>query len=200
MKKTIFTAVFLFLTITLSAQNLEVKGTIVDSDNIPLPGAAVVVKGTKVGTKTNFDGQFSIKARKRGKLVISYLGYKTKEFKIKNELKPTIKLQEDVIICFAPISYFLPFKIYEFWADDLVSHNDLYNRIRSNVPGVQITGTAIGQSPKITMRGDSNTIVIIDGVRYNDTSILRTINPADIQKVYVANSPSAKQYLLTKRN
>lgn len=200
MKKFISTLVFLFLTITLSAMQLEIHGTVVDNSNAPWPGVTIVIKGTKIGTQTNFDGKFSIKAKKGDKLVLSSIGLKTKEFKVKDDLKPIIKLQEDVSVCFAELSYFLPFKIYEFWADDLVSQNDLYNRLRSNVPGLQITGTTTWQSSKITMRGNSNTVVIVDGVRYNDTSILQTINPADIEKVYVANSPAAEQYLLTKRN
>lgn len=200
MKKIIFALVFLFLTITLSAQQLEIRGTVVDNSNTPWPGVTIVIKGTKIGTQTNFDGEFSIKAKKGDKLVLSSVGLKTKEFKVKADLKPTIKLQEERTVCFAELSYYLPFKIHEFWADDLVSQNDLYNRLRTNVPGIQITNTLGGKSPKITMRGESNTIVIIDGVRYNDTSILNTLNPSDIEKVYVANSPAAEQYLLTKRN
>jgi len=200
MKKSILTTAFLMLISLTFAQKLEVKGTIVDAAKRPIPGAIVLVKGTEIRTQTNFDGEFTIKTKKGDKLEINYLGFKPKKFKIKDDLNPTIKLQEDATHCFADLSYYLPFKIHEFWADDLVSHNDLYNRIRTNVPGVWVTNTSLGQAPKITMRGDSNTIVIIDGVRYNDTSILQTLNPADIKKVYVANSVAASQYLLTIRN
>ncbi|MGJ8658635.1 MAG: TonB-dependent receptor plug domain-containing protein [Cellulophaga fucicola] len=108
---------------------------------------------------------------------------------------------EDVFYsCFPKLSDNLPFNIYEFGAENINSQQDLYNTIRAKVPGVQITNTQNNNTPKISMRGDSNTIVIIDGVRYTDTSILQTINPLDIEKVYVANSVAASNYLLTKRN
>lgn len=102
--------------------------------------------------------------------------------------------------CFPKLSDNLPFTIYEFGAENINTQQDLYNTIRAKVPGVQISNTQTNNTPKITMRGDSNTIVIIDGVRYTDTSILQTLNPLDIEKVYVANSVAASNYLLTKRN
>ncbi|WKB80847.1 Plug domain-containing protein [Cellulophaga lytica] len=102
--------------------------------------------------------------------------------------------------CFPKLSDNLPFNIYEFGSENINTQQDLYNTIRSKVPGVQISNTQLNNTPTITMRGDSNTIVIIDGVRYTDTSILQTINPLDIEKVYVANSVAASNYLLTKRN
>lgn len=200
MKKMKLFAVLFLTTLIANAQKVAVNGAIVDNDNEPIPGAIILIKGTENGSQTNFDGQFSIKVEKGDKLVISYVGFKTKEFKVKGDLNPKIKLFEDATVCFADVSYFLPFKINEFWAENLNSQADLYNCIRSNVPGVQITNTSIEQSSKITIRGDSNTIVIIDGVRYTDTSILNTINPADIKKIYVANSPIEEQYLLTKIN
>lgn len=102
--------------------------------------------------------------------------------------------------CFPKLSDNLPFTIYEFGAENINTQQDLFNTIRAKVPGVQITNTQTNNTPKIIMRGDSNTIVIIDGIRYSDTSILQTINPSDIEKVYVANSVAASNYLLTKRN
>ncbi|MDO6491543.1 MULTISPECIES: Plug domain-containing protein [unclassified Cellulophaga] len=102
--------------------------------------------------------------------------------------------------CFPKLSDNLPFNIYELGTENINTQQDLYNTIRAKVPGVQITNTQNNNIPKITMRGDSNTIVIIDGIRYTDTSILQTINPLDIEKVYVANSVAASNYLLTKRN
>ena len=65
-----------------------IKGKIVDAENgEPLVGASVLVKGTVDGTVTNLDGSFSFKTKKDGKseLVISYIGYLTKEMPI--ELK-----------------------------------------------------------------------------------------------------------------
>lgn len=72
-----------------------IKGIVIDNDKIPLPGATVVIKKTTVGTQTDFDGLFSIKANKGDILQISYIGYKTKELKITDNTPNLIKLTMD---------------------------------------------------------------------------------------------------------
>lgn len=63
----------------------SVKGTVFDENNTPLAGASVVLKGTNEGVQTDFDGKFEFtKPLNEGDiLVFSYLGYDTKEYKIK---------------------------------------------------------------------------------------------------------------------
>jgi iron complex outermembrane recepter protein len=71
---------FMFIsTLTVFSQS-KVTGTIIDGEfNQPLVGASVVVKGTKTGTATDFDGKFEITtSEKSGQIVISYLGFETK--------------------------------------------------------------------------------------------------------------------------
>jgi hypothetical protein len=67
-------------------QEQFLAGTILDKE-YPLPGANIILKGTTVGTSTNFDGEFIFpKTLKEGDvLVISYLGYATQEIKIRKE-------------------------------------------------------------------------------------------------------------------
>ena len=76
MKKTIFSFVALLVTSIAFAQ---VGGTISDTDNNPLPGATVVVKGTTNGATTDFDGAFNIDANQGDVLVISFVGFETQE-------------------------------------------------------------------------------------------------------------------------
>ena len=76
MKKTIFSFVALIVTSIAFAQ---VGGTISDTDNNPLPGATVVVKGTTNGATTDFDGAFNIDANQGDVLVISFVGFETQE-------------------------------------------------------------------------------------------------------------------------
>src|SRR5687768_3337913 len=54
-----FTSV-LFLCCTVIAQNRNITGTVNDNNGQPIPGASVIVKGSKVGTTTNSEGQFSL--------------------------------------------------------------------------------------------------------------------------------------------
>lgn len=70
--------VVLFLApISTVAWAQTVSGTVTDENNQPLPGATVIVQGTKNGTSTNFDGDYQINADQGQTLVFSYVGYAT---------------------------------------------------------------------------------------------------------------------------
>jgi len=77
-KNLLFVALF-FVTATVLGQS-KITGTIVDETNQSLPGASVMEKGTTNGTQTDFDGKFTLNAKSNsGVLVISFIGYKSKE-------------------------------------------------------------------------------------------------------------------------
>lgn len=67
-------------------ETYAIKGTIVDEANEALPGVNIVLKGTTEGTQTDFDGKFEFprKLATNDVLVFSYIGYETKEVKIKS--------------------------------------------------------------------------------------------------------------------
>ncbi|GCB35257.1 hypothetical protein KGMB02408_22020 [Bacteroides faecalis] len=69
----------------VSAQLIEVKGTVVDNKNNPLIGCNITVKGTKDGTITDIKGAYSIQVAKGGILCFSYIGYETVEVIVKSE-------------------------------------------------------------------------------------------------------------------
>ena len=72
---------------------IVVSGTV--SDKIgPLPGANVYIKGTKVKVDCDFDGNFTIKAKKNDILVVTFVGYNSKEIEILNEDKLKISLED----------------------------------------------------------------------------------------------------------
>ena len=77
-KNLLFVALF-FVTATVLGQT-KITGTVVDETNQPLPGASVLVKGTKNGTSTDFDGKFILNAKAdSGVIVVSFIGYSSKE-------------------------------------------------------------------------------------------------------------------------
>ena len=92
-----------------------------------------------------------------------------------------------------------PFKVYQIDVANFNTQLDMYNAIRSAVPSVSITNTNLNQTPIISMRGDSNTIVIVDGVSY-DTSILNLLNPSDIENIKVVNDVAGSNYFINGRN
>ena len=69
-----------------------IEGIIIDSNNLPLPGVNVILKGSSKGTQSDFDGNFSVEAKEGSTLIISYLGLKSLEVKIEdfNYLKITL--------------------------------------------------------------------------------------------------------------
>lgn len=75
-------------------QNQEVKGTVIDEAGEPLIGVNIQVKGTTIGATTDFDGKYSIKAKKGDILVVSYIGYSTQEVKVTGSVVNVI-LKED---------------------------------------------------------------------------------------------------------
>ena len=101
MKQLKFT-LFLLCFVTFGLVNAQITGTVVDDDGAPLPGASVVVKGTTTGSTTDFDGIFSLDAEVGDSLVVSYIGFETKEVSAQPNMSITltsgVSLSEVVIV------------------------------------------------------------------------------------------------------
>jgi len=72
---------FVLIGFSSFAQMTEVKGTITDTEDQPLPGVTVVIEGTTRGTTTDFDGNYSIEAENGETLVFSYVGFEPQNIK-----------------------------------------------------------------------------------------------------------------------
>ena len=96
--KTVLKFVFvLTMSLQIQAQEKLIIGKVTSaSDNLPLPGVTVLVKGKTTGTTTNFDGLYQIKAKSTDILVFSYLGFVTKEIEVGKLNTISVALQEDV--------------------------------------------------------------------------------------------------------
>ena len=108
MKFKLLTIIFLTSFLTTFAQT-TIEGVVNDVKGLPLIGANVVVKGTKNGVLTDFDGVFKIKAKIGDVLLISSLGFDKKEVKIKgNSIKIVLEefneaLNEVVVIGYGTV-------------------------------------------------------------------------------------------------
>jgi len=78
----------------INRQNI-VNGVVTDKDGQPLPGANIVEKGTTNGTQTDFDGNFSLEVGANEVLVVSYIGFATKEVNINGRSSVSVSLVED---------------------------------------------------------------------------------------------------------
>jgi iron complex outermembrane receptor protein len=72
-----------FKTVTTEVEKFGmVTGIVLDETGAPIPGASILVKGTTTGTVTDLEGKFSLDVASNAVLVISYLGYDSKEVSV----------------------------------------------------------------------------------------------------------------------
>ena len=187
MKKVLLLLMSLFLVVvTASAQGKSVSGVVVDAaDHEPLIAATVSVKGQAgQGVLTDMDGKFTIKNIKAGAiLVISYVGYTTKEVAVADRTELTIELAsaekqlETVVVTALGIKRSqkaLSYNVQEVKNDALTTVKDanFMNSLNGKVAGVNIQRSAsgVGGATRVVMRGnksisgDNNVLYVIDGV------------------------------------
>ena len=187
MKKVLFLLMSLFLAVaTATAQGKSVSGVVLDAtDHEPLTGATVSVKGvTGHGALTDMNGKFTIKNIKAGAvLVVSYIGYTTKEVAVGNLSELTIELVsadkqlETVVVTALGIKRSqkaLSYNVQEVKNDALTTVKDanFMNSLNGKVAGVNIQRSAsgVGGATRVVMRGnksisgDNNVLYVIDGV------------------------------------
>ena len=68
----------------INGYSVNTKGTVTDDTGLPLPGANIMIKGTSIGTQTDFDGEYEIETKPGDVLVFSYVGFETKEITVSN--------------------------------------------------------------------------------------------------------------------
>ena len=69
--------------ITIEENTIIIKGTVTE-DSLPLPGANIIVKGTRISTQTDFDGNYTIEAPKNAVLTVEYIGFNAEEVQLSN--------------------------------------------------------------------------------------------------------------------
>ena len=150
------------------AQEKTVKGTVSDESGVPLPAASVVVKETKAGMSTDFDGNYSIKVNQGQTLVFSYVGYEDKEIvvgalsTINVSLKPGNQLEEVIITAqgIKKEKKALGYAVTTVNSEDLEqkADTDIGKILRGKAAGVRITGSGgvSGSGSNIIIRGQSS--------------------------------------------
>ena len=94
-KKYIIAAMATSFALNMNAQSVKVTGNVVDSNNEPVIGAYIKVKGSSKGAVTDLDGHYTIDADKNATLVISYVGMANQEVKVGNRSQINFVLKDD---------------------------------------------------------------------------------------------------------
>lgn len=196
------------------AQN-SVSGTVTDNQSQPLPGSTVLVKGTSNGTTTDFDGNFIIEVSENDILIVSYLGFSTKEVLVDGRSSITIKLKEDttqledvVVVGYGTqkrsdvTGSIASVKSENFNKGVVANPGQL---LQGKIAGVNVTSVSgePGASQNIIIRGigsfrsGTTPLFVIDGFVIDNTSTgvasnpLNFINPQDIASIDVLKDASA---------
>lgn len=185
-----------------------VNGT-VSSEDGPLPGATVLVKGSTSGVSTDFDGNFSIEAGPEDVLVVSFIGFASQDVAVGDQDQIMVMLESDneldeVIVT----SYGTQTRGSVTGSVAVVNMDDAVKTpvvnaaetLQGRVAGVQVVNSGNpGQAPKINIRGfgtsnNTNPLYIIDGVQTDDPLVLNNINPTDIEQMNVLKDGAAAIY------
>lgn len=206
----------------VTAQNMKVTGTVISSeDNLPVPGAAVMVKGTTTGVVTDGDGKFTLNVpSSQSTLVISFIGMKTQEVKAQSNMRivldpATQELNEVVVtaIGMKKQEKALGYAATTIKNDELIAakSGSVMSGLSGKVAGVNVTNAgSAGTSQKVVVRGLSSfsanqPLYVVDGVpiqnNFAGTNELSNtvdfgnsandINPEDVESVTVLKGASA---------
>ena len=85
----------LLLSLSLSAQDIVVKGHVKDATGEAVIGANILIKGTSIGTISDVDGNFTLKAATGNVLTVTCIGYKGQEITVTNKPLIVVTMQED---------------------------------------------------------------------------------------------------------
>ena len=186
MKK--FSLAFMMLLLCLSSTIAQrtITGTITDNANDALIGASVLIKGTTIGTVTDFDGAFSLNVPEGEQiLVISYTGFATQEVKTGASNVMNLVLSEGLELSEVVVTGLgikrekkaLGYAVTTIGSGDvnLKPESDVGRILRGKVPGVNITSTSglAGSGTNVIIRGYSSItgnnqpLFVVDGVPFN---------------------------------
>ena len=198
---------FLALVVQISfAQQGTITGKVSDGSG-PLPGVSVVVKGSTIGTETDFDGKYSIKASSGDILTFRYLGYLSIDKTIGSSSIINVSMKEDANILdeVVIVGYGTTTKKSFTGTASVVSSENIDAKAVSNVAqaligevsGVSVTRTngRPGSSATIRIRGfssiegNSAPLYVVDGVPFSGD--INAINPNDIESTTILKDASA---------
>ncbi|MDE6332872.1 MAG: TonB-dependent receptor, partial [Muribaculaceae bacterium] len=182
-----------------------VTGNVSDDTGEPLIGASVIVQGSKNGTVTDLDGNYSIKVGKNATLEFSFVGYQPATVDVAGRSTVDVVLEyaanslDEVVV----VGYGVQRKVTMTGAVSNVGGDELLktpvaslgNAMAGKLPGVstvQYSGRPGGDDPTINVRGvgsfnGSSPLVLVDGVERSFSQI----DPNEVEDISILKDASA---------
>lgn len=182
----------------------QITGTVTDSTGQPLIGVTIKVKGTSMGTVTDAQGQFSLNVPDTAVLVVSYVGYETKEVPVAGKTTLNIvlgssatELNQLVVIGYGTQKKRdLTGSIAVIDGDEIAKmpNTNPVSSLQGKVAGLTVVNSGqAGNAPTVRIRGVNSTnnadpLYVVDGILQTNIDYL---NPADIASIEVLKDPSS---------
>ena len=201
-------SLLLFLGLSLiHAQEMEITGTVTDSEGEPLPGVTVVKKGTSSGTVTDIDGNYSLEASRGDVLVYSFIGMETREIEVEAQrvidielLSSVQDLDEVVVVGYGQQKRVtITGALSSVGTDELESSPtaSISNSLAGKVTGlssIQYSGQPGADAAELFLRGvatlsasNSSPLILVDGVERDFSQLI----PEEIEDVTILKDASA---------
>lgn len=191
---------------------VEVTGTVVDSQGLPIPGVSVILKGTTTGVATDLDGRFSLAVPgPESVITFSFIGYETKEIVVGNQTTINVTMGENLAVLeeVLVVGYGVQKRGTITGAVSEVKAEELLR-----TPAVTTSGALVGKMQGITARqadarpGASTSIQIrnmgaplyvIDGIP-SDAAQFNNLGQSDIESISVLKDAAAAIYGMRASN
>nr|WP_315151291.1 TonB-dependent receptor [uncultured Flavobacterium sp.] len=199
-----------------SAQEIKVTGKVTDQAGMPVPGANVLIKGTKSSVETGFDGEFTIDAKKGDNLIVTYIGLKTVEIEASTSVNVKMANATNELETVLVVGYGTTSKRKSTDAIARVGSKDIeqipvatvQNALVGKLAGVQITQTngKVEGGMSVRVRGAASIsagkepLYVLDGIpliTMNEssngapTNPLLTLSPNEIESIDVLKDASS---------
>lgn len=189
------------------AQTATITGEVLDENNLGLPGASIVEKGTNNGAVADLDGNFSINVQPGATLVISFIGYVSQEILIGNQstlnivMEPDLdSLQEVIVVGYGTMRQeAVTGSVASIGGDKLrdVAAGNVTESLQGRLPGVDIsqTSTQPGATQQIRIRGNrsltasNDPLLVLNGIPF--AGAISDINPENIESIDILKDASA---------
>ncbi|MEQ8472322.1 MAG: TonB-dependent receptor [Marinoscillum sp.] len=179
-----------------------ISGRVTDENGEPLPGATILVKGTQNGTVSDVDGNFSLNVNDGDVLIVSFVGYRSKEIAVSGQTQFNIaldvdasSLQEVVVIGYGEQVKSEISGSVSTVSVERISQNpsgNLSNSLVGNTPGIiatQPSGAPGSDAARVLIRGVgtngvTDPLYVIDGIVRSSSDFFQ-LNPSEIESVSI---------------
>lgn len=189
---------------SVHAQGTPIRGTVTNEAGAAQSNISVVVKETKAGTSTDNNGNFSVQAEVGQTLVISAVGFKSREVVITSlsalniQLEPNASSMDEVVV----VGYTTQKRgsvtsaVSSISGEQLVTtkNENILNTMTGKIPGLRIvqnTSEPGAFNNSYDIRGMGNPLIVIDGIPRPD---IARVDPNDVESVSVLKDASAAVY------